>query len=211
MASLVGSLLVLVCSALVMTEALDQSLFLSRISRSGDGSDITSLTGRTDVWKFIFETNTFSSYLFGNGYSQISPEGVYKHEVSGQTLNCAHNAYLTIFLGSGPIGFLLYIFFFIHSIQRVLNVRHYVSIEYLGFFPVTLCIFAVHSMTDSLFGIMITPAMCFILIAFTPPIVHKNLLATMQPLDSQDARSQESSVQMRKPRTRNPQSIKRPR
>ena len=35
MAALVGSLLVLVCSALVMTEVLDQSVFLSRISRAG--------------------------------------------------------------------------------------------------------------------------------------------------------------------------------
>ena len=165
---------------------------------------VANLTGRTDVWRFIFRTNTFSSYLFGNGYSLISPAGVFKNEVTGQSLNCAHNAYLTVFLGVGPIGFLMFMLFFVHSGQRVLNVKKYISTEYLSFFCVTLCIFAVNATTDSLFGIQLTPAMCFIFIAFTPPIIYRSQISPMYLPENQalDRNSLSSKQQGDKKRRR---------
>ena len=107
-------------------------------------------------------------------------------------VHCAHNAYLMTFFGTGPIGFLLAMFFFIHCAQRVLSVRKYISVDYFGFFLVTLFIFAMNSLTDSLFGILLTPAMCFIFIAFTPPIVYRPQRFSSSSPYSQDSRSQDS-------------------
>lgn len=79
-------------------------VFLSAVSRQGDGRDLTTLTGRLPLWERLFHAWLESPWMgYGLGGSRRLIEDVYITRW-GQTFQSAHNAWLESLLNVGFIG-----------------------------------------------------------------------------------------------------------
>jgi O-antigen ligase len=84
-----------------------QDFLLKAVSRSGDVGEVTSFTGRTDIWYAVLKLVELQP-LTGYGYASsvfVLPQ--YANEI-GFTTSHAHNVMLQLLLTTGWIGVLLF-------------------------------------------------------------------------------------------------------
>jgi O-antigen ligase len=114
------------------------------------GRDMT-LTGRTDIWKYVLAEDI--NPLLGTGFYSfwLGDRGDRLSETAGFPLNEAHNGYLETYLNSGLIGLALLIFLLISmtkSVQRQLVTRPETAVVRLAF----LISIIIYNFTESTFN-----------------------------------------------------------
>jgi O-antigen ligase len=109
---------VLVAAGDVIERALGVSVDL--VSRDGDSAELTTLTGRTELWGMLLDAPPIA-LLIGNGFGTLGPNG----SVSVWTISTyhAHNGYLQILAGCGVIGVGLLVWF-LGRLVRALRSAH---------------------------------------------------------------------------------------
>ena len=75
----------------------------SGLSRSGDGSELLTLTGRTEIWAFVWEKIQLQPW-FGYGYNSSKFILPLFHGLPGLVVDEAHNTWLQNLLGTGVFG-----------------------------------------------------------------------------------------------------------
>lgn len=112
----------LACGALVFTYVPDvRELFISLISRTGRVSELTTFTGRTEIWQFVLDLIGKSPWL-GYGFAstrEIIPDGY--AGAYGWTTTSAHNLWLQAWVTTGLIGLALLVVSMISSMFQMLT------------------------------------------------------------------------------------------
>lgn len=97
-----------VCAALIYAFVPDVRDFVfSLVSRTGRASELTTFTGRTDIWQFVAGLIGKSPWL-GYGFAstrEIIPDGY--SGAYGWTTTSAHNLWLQAWVTTGAIGLVL--------------------------------------------------------------------------------------------------------
>ena len=75
----------------------------SGLSRSGDGGELLTLTGRTEIWAFVWERIKEAPW-FGYGYNSSKFILPLFHGLPGLIVDEAHNTWLQNLLGTGIFG-----------------------------------------------------------------------------------------------------------
>lgn len=116
----------------VVVLLLAQDLIFSALSRSGNASEITSGTGRAEIWSVVIELWTASPFI-GYGYSSansILPLDPRLFSVAAH----AHNMYLEILFSGGFIGIILFFMSICAYFIRALAGRNWKYLIILVFF-----------------------------------------------------------------------------
>lgn len=93
---------------------------LKLLSRTGDVSEITSFTGRTDIWDFVLQL-VAERPLFGWGYGSASDLLVTRSENVGFVVAQTHNLYLQILFTTGAVGFFIFSWLIIDYFRSLRN------------------------------------------------------------------------------------------
>jgi O-antigen ligase len=109
-----------------------QALFieLSGFSRSGEESEVITLSGRVPLWRALIESLS-DQWLVGSGYSSSKEILPTLYETSwGWKTDSAHNAYLHIFLETGIVGLLAILYLYFSLIFHLKN-KELISLLFL--------------------------------------------------------------------------------
>jgi hypothetical protein len=140
--------------------------FLAIFARGADVKDLYTLTLRTELWDRLADTMSLKQWIFGHGYAVVTPDfGV---DFGTGELFGAHNAYLSLFFGTGVVSLLLFVMFVFDSFMR--SVRY---IQWSGITPQRLIILAstvvlvMTSMASEEVGVGVTCSFAFYLLMKT--------------------------------------------
>jgi len=118
--------------ALLMSDASFADLARA-ISRTGSVTEVTSMTGRTQIWAFAWE-QIKESPLFGYGNASTKYYLPLKfHTFWGWTTTHFHNMWLQIWFTTGLIGVLLLLSIFLAQLAYWVRTRDALSLVFLGF------------------------------------------------------------------------------
>lgn len=96
---------VAICATLLyFFEPLARDAVVAAISRSGSVSEVTTFTGRTEIWSFVMSMIE-KSWLLGYGFAStrdLIPAGYFG--AFGWTTTSAHNLWLQVWITTGLIG-----------------------------------------------------------------------------------------------------------
>jgi len=107
------------------------------LSRNGDVDSLYTLTNRTSLWSYLLENLDVKTAFFGFGYSVIDRNfGV---DFGTGILYGAHNAYLSILLGSGVLALLAILLYFFSVFQNYLK-TYPLTLRYAGLSSLVLFI-----------------------------------------------------------------------
>lgn len=112
----------LLLTLVLVVSGIDSNMVFSLISRSGDASEITSATGRVDIWVFIWN-KIIDNPLLGYGYGStklLMPSEF--RTMMGWTSTSAHNFFLQCWVTTGLIGLMLVIVAMVVQIFRLAKV-----------------------------------------------------------------------------------------
>ena len=122
-------------AGLIVTVALlpfGQDVVLKTISRSGTVGEITSLTGRTEIWYAALKLAQSQPWM-GYGYgSSVFVLPAHTEDVGFATSH-AHNLFLQLFLTTGGIGLALFLFTMLALGLRAVAYRNRVIVVMLAF------------------------------------------------------------------------------
>lgn len=140
--------------------------FLGIFARGSDVQALYTLTHRTELWSRLSESLTLKQIILGHGYAVVTPDfGV---DFGTGELFGAHNAYLSLFFGTGVVSVLLFLMFIFDSFAR--SVRY---IQWSGITPQRLIILAstvvlvVTSLASEEVGVGVTASFAFYLLMKT--------------------------------------------
>ena len=102
---------------------------LSIFTRNDTVSSMMTLTKRTVLWSELLSRIDIKVFFLGYGYSVISEN--YGIDFGTGILYGAHNAYLSVLLGSGIVSFLFIIFYLIRNIIFFLSARSQITYVFL--------------------------------------------------------------------------------
>lgn len=128
-----ASVVALVCAMLIFSVDLNLAELAAKISRSGRVSDVVTLTGRTEIWSFIWGEIEKSPW-FGYGYSStrvLLPQ-LYR-TFWGWTPAHAHNMWLQTWFVSGIVGVALLSTVIVAQFRYWLQSRDTISLAFLVF------------------------------------------------------------------------------
>ena len=94
-----------------------EAFLLKAVSRSGDVSEITSFTGRTEIWHAVLQLSSAEPWM---GYGYASSVFVLPQHASqvGFATSHAHNVILQLLLTTGMIGVILFVLSVVLVIAR---------------------------------------------------------------------------------------------
>ncbi|WP_158811708.1 O-antigen ligase [Beijerinckia sp. L45] len=118
---LVGLAGVVIVGVQILIAAPDLGSILGALSRTGSASEITTLTGRTDLWQIAWE-HFLERPLFGwgfNGTEQLMADSVGR-SFEGNAVN-AHNAVLQSLMSLGLVGSIPVLGLFLMLIYRCIR------------------------------------------------------------------------------------------
>jgi O-antigen ligase len=109
-----------------------QETLLKAVSRSGDVGEVTSFTGRTDIWYGVLKLVEAQPWM-GYGYASsvfVLPQ--YVNEI-GFTTSHAHNLMLQLLLTTGWVGVILFSLTVMGVILRAITYRDRVTFAMIAF------------------------------------------------------------------------------
>lgn len=109
-----------------------QETLLKAVSRSGDVGEVTSFTGRTEIWYGVLKLVEMQPWM-GYGYASsvfVLPQ--YVNEI-GFTTSHAHNLILQLLLTSGWIGVILFILSVMGVVLRAVVYRDRIAFAMMAF------------------------------------------------------------------------------
>lgn len=98
---------ILLLSIFFVFSLYPDSGMLAAFTRTGSIEEISSLTGRSEIWQSIFAIN-FPKNILGYGYGNVSDFLLYDSVNIGFSVAQAHNLWLQIYVASGFVGLLLF-------------------------------------------------------------------------------------------------------
>ncbi|MGE0754807.1 MAG: O-antigen ligase family protein [Alphaproteobacteria bacterium] len=97
-----------VCLVMITAFTIDYDMLFSLLSRSGEVSEITSGTGRTEIWAYTIEL-IHQRPFFGWGYASSNSIIPAAADEIGFVANHTHNAFLQIALSIGYTGLFVFV------------------------------------------------------------------------------------------------------
>jgi O-antigen ligase len=145
---------------------------LASLSRSGDASEVLTLTNRSLIWSTMFTDYNLKDALLGYGYASVSPDvGV---EISSTGYDYvftfgAHNMFFQTLLGGGIVGLLLLLLILLRIGHYALRRHMSVMFRERPHIPVIIPFIYVliQGVLEHLFGLNLTPAFAVLLLVFT--------------------------------------------
>jgi O-antigen ligase len=94
-----------------------EAFLLKMVSRSGDVGEITSFTGRTEIWNAVLKLSAAEPWM---GYGYASSVFVLPQHASevGFATSHAHNVFLQLLLTTGVVGVALFVLSYIAVMAR---------------------------------------------------------------------------------------------
>lgn len=130
---LVAAILAALTALMVVVLRVDILDLLTLVSRTGYVSEVTTLTGRTDIWKFAWSQIVEEPML---GYGHASSKHIFPllyRQYWGWTTTHAHNMWLQIWFTTGLVGVMLLASVFIAQFRYWLQTRDIGSLAVLVF------------------------------------------------------------------------------
>ncbi len=164
---------------------------LSKMSRSGDISEIFTLTNRSIIWDTMFSDYSTKDFLIGHGYAAVS--NTFGVEISSNGYDYvftfgAHNMFFQVLLGTGLFGLILFLIILLR-IGHYGFKRHFSTlVRTRPHIPVIIPFIYVliQGLLEHLFGLNLSPAFAILLMVFTAGIMddayYKQQPQTNRPL-----------------------------
>jgi O-antigen ligase len=111
--------------------AFSDAIF-SALSRSGDAREITSGTGRAEIWNVVLEYSAQSPIL-GYGFSSANSILPYDPRLFSVAAH-AHNMYLEILFSGGAIGLIIFLSMIFFTIKTAIRNRQFKLLSVFAFF-----------------------------------------------------------------------------
>lgn len=130
---LVAAILAAMAALVIAVARVDVLDLLTLVSRTGYVSEVTTLTGRTDIWKFAWSQIVEEPLL---GYGHASSKHLFPllfRQYWGWTTTHAHNMWLQIWFTTGLVGVLLLAGVFVAQFRYWLQTRDPGSLALLVF------------------------------------------------------------------------------
>ena len=150
-AALTISLLILsgLAALMLIMDAVPHTEVASRLSRTGDESEIYTMTGRTIVWQAVWEGLDLKAWLIGHGFAVMKPE--ISVDMGTGVIFGAHNTYLCILAGTGIIGLAMYVLQLLKMLGNAFRSQSYI-------FLFLMLQFLVNSIVSTRFGLNLNPS-----------------------------------------------------
>lgn len=129
--------------------------FVMLFSRGQTLDDMMTLTNRVTLWHALLSALTWKQILVGHGYALMIPDIVV--DFGDGILYGAHNAYLSIFLGSGILPLILLLGYWITLFGKAVCLRYRVDRNLILLLITSMVLLLVHSMAGEEFGVHLTP------------------------------------------------------
>ena len=123
---------------------LNETVFSSKGEVIVNGEvDMTKTSGRDNVWTTAWETINKEKRLL-TGYGFVIGETLFARRIQGQMVIGMHNGFLSALVGTGIIGFLLFLLFIIGIIKEPFSNK--IPKEYKGVLIACMCVIVVHTL-----------------------------------------------------------------
>lgn len=99
---------IFICLTIVFFATVDLDSVFALLSRSGDPREITSGTGRSEIWKAVIAL-IGERPMFGWGYGSSTFILPAQREIIGESVTSAHNAILQVILSIGFVGLIFFV------------------------------------------------------------------------------------------------------
>ena len=166
-------------STIILFIGFSQNIVMSllgKMSRSGDISEIFTLTNRSIIWDTMFSDYSLKDFLIGHGYAAVSSKfGV---EISSNGYDYvftfgAHNMFFQVLLGTGLIGLIVFLivllriahYGFRRHLSTLARIRRHVPVI------IPLIYVLIQGLLEHLFGLNLSPAFAVLLMVFTAGIM----------------------------------------
>lgn len=164
--ALIGCLVVLFGIILFMSVCLlgllEPEKVLSLFVRGDSVSSMLTMTNRTLLWKELLSEISLKVFLSGYGYSVISKG--YGIDLGTGILYGAHNAFLSVLLGSGIFALLCIVVYFIRNAFFIIANRYYLAGNLLHYFLFANLIFLITCFASEEVGVTLTINFSFIIL-----------------------------------------------
>ena len=150
----------MVSFALPATAWLASEPILSLISRGQSRAELSSLTGRTDVWTGAIDGLAGLDWFFGHGFAVVFPK--FAFQLNYGFLYSAHNSFLEALATNGLIGLAAISWFLFGSFAKA-NRNTLNRFEGAFGAQVAIVFLIVSGLSDSTFGSYLTPAFAVML------------------------------------------------
>ena len=102
------------------SNTLSETKFVDFLNRGNDVESLYTLTNRTILWDYILQNLSIKTFIFGNGFSVIDEN--FGINFGSGILYGAHNAYLSVLLGSGFICLVLILIYLLKILKNFKNI-----------------------------------------------------------------------------------------
>lgn len=120
-------------------------------ARDKDIASLITMTNRTMLWQMLFENLSLQKFLFGHGYAVINEN--FGIDFGTGVLYGAHNAYLSVILGSGLFALLVLVFYLFTNVVRITILRNQIPVQMFFCALLSYFIFMVNCTTAEEIGI----------------------------------------------------------
>lgn len=128
--------------------------FFEVFTRGDNISSMLTITNRTELWRILLEQVTIKTALVGNGFSVMT--NTFGIDFGTGILYGAHNAYLSIFLGTGIFSLICILWYFGASFIRTWRSRFQLPLFASFALFSSLILFAVNCLTAEEVGVNTT-------------------------------------------------------
>lgn len=146
---------------LMITRILPAEVFLTPFLRQDTVSSLMTLTNRTVLWQQLLDQVTAKVFFLGHGYSVIAPH--YGIDMGTGILYGAHNAFLSVLLGSGIFALLAVMSYFLLNIKRLLKQRYGISREILLIVLCSHLVFFITCFSSEEIGVTVSINLAYLL------------------------------------------------
>jgi hypothetical protein len=120
------SMFILLAALLLTIGMIDTDTIKQFLVRAGDPDTILTLTNRTTLWSRLLSELSLKVFFVGNGYSVMTES--FGMDFGTGILYGAHNAYLSVFLGSGIFCLSLILIYFFKALSTLYAARMQLSV-----------------------------------------------------------------------------------
>lgn len=123
---------IFICSVIMFFAVIDLDWLFSMLARSGDSSEITSGTGRTEIWKTTLRLIAEKPFL-GWGYASSIFVLPAQDIIPGYNVPHTHNAFLQVLFSGGIVGLVLFISVLLTKFIFAFRFRDPLNVSFLTF------------------------------------------------------------------------------
>ncbi len=148
---------------------------LQIFSRGQMLEDMATFSNRLILWQTLLESFTWQQMLVGHGYAIMSP--AVGADFGSGILYGAHNAYLSLYLGTGLLTCLLFMGYWLRNLLSLIRKRKNLNRQLFNVGLTSFFVLFTHALVAEEFGLHLAPTLLLVFLNFQFVLwSHENLL-----------------------------------